>query len=167
MSRPTVEVLIDRGPARRGDIPAPARLVEFARLALGESSCELNLRVVSAVESQRLNAQFRGKQRPTNVLSFPADLPPDWPIQLLGDLALCADVIAREAQEQNKGIEAHWAHMVIHGCLHLLGLDHQTATEAAQMEAREIELLAQLGFANPYEIIDDSTQANRSNQRQS
>jgi probable rRNA maturation factor len=78
-------------------------------------------------------------------------------------LALCADVIAREAEEQSKPVEAHWAHMVIHGCLHLLGLDHQTDTEAAQMEAREIALLAKLGFANPYQIIDDSPQANRSN----
>lgn len=163
MSQPMVQVLIDRGPAQRGDVPVPARLVEFARLALGESVCELNLRVVSALESQRLNAQFRGKQRPTNVLSFPAELPPNWPVDLLGDLALCADVIAREAEEQSKPLEAHWAHMVIHGCLHLLGLDHQTDTEAAQMEAREIALLAKLGFANPYQIIDDSPQANRSN----
>lgn len=163
MSQPEIQVLIDRGPAQRDDLPAPSQLVQFARLALGELSCELNIRVVSAAESQRLNAQFRAKHRPTNVLSFPAELPPDWPINILGDLALCADVIAREAQEQAKSPQAHWAHMVIHGCLHLLGFDHQSDADAATMEAREIALLAELGFANPYEIIDDSSQANWSN----
>ncbi len=144
-------------PASEADIPSDARLREFARLALEGAAGELNLRIVSAVESQRLNSQFRGKAKPTNVLSFPAELPEDFPVAILGDLALCAAVIRREAAEQGKSPEAHWAHMIIHGCLHLRGYDHQDDDEAERMEARETALLATLGFADPYLFTEEST----------
>ena len=104
-------------------------------------------------EGQSLNHTYRGKDYATNVLSFPADLPPELDLPLLGDLVVCAPVVAREATEQHKQLNAHWAHMVIHGCLHLLGYDHIDDAEADEMEALERELLAQLGIADPY--LDD------------
>jgi probable rRNA maturation factor len=105
---------------------------------------ELTIRVVGAAESRRLNRTWRGKDKPTNVLSFTADAP------VLGDLAICAPVVAREAREQGKSPAAHWAHMVVHGVLHLLGYDHENDRDAARMEARETKILAQLGMPNPY-----------------
>ncbi|HJY38005.1 MAG TPA: rRNA maturation RNase YbeY [Steroidobacteraceae bacterium] len=105
---------------------------------------ELTIRVVGAAESRRLNRTWRGKDKPTNVLSFAADAP------VLGDLAICAPVVAREAREQGKSPAAHWAHMVVHGVLHLLGYDHENDRDAARMEARETKILAQLGMPNPY-----------------
>ena len=97
------------------------------------------------------NARYRHKPGPTNVLSFPfeADIPLEVP--LLGDLVICAAVVEREAREQDKPIEAHWAHMLVHGTLHLLGYDHVTDAQAHEMETTEIQLLQQLGFSNPYE----------------
>lgn len=112
---------------------------------------EMTLRIVDEEESQSLNAQFRGKNKPTNVLSFSysdEEMPSQDP--LLGDLVLCAPVIKKEALEQHKTMEAHWAHMVIHGSLHLLGYDHETSEQAEKMEPLEIALLNTLGFANPY-----------------
>ena len=105
---------------------------------------ELTIRVVGAAESRRLNRTWRGKDKPTNVLSFAADAP------VLGDLAICAPVVAREAREQGKSPAAHWAHMVVHGVLHLLGYDHENDRDAERMEARETKILAQLGMPNPY-----------------
>lgn len=141
----SLEISVQRRVPPRG-IPSPTRLKGYARLALGDHRGECTLRIVDPLESQRLNRDFRGKDNPTNVLSFPYEAP-----GLIGDVVLCAAVIAREAEEQGKTVPAHWAHLVIHGCLHLIGYDHETPEEAAQMEAREIALLAQLGFANPYE----------------
>jgi probable rRNA maturation factor len=105
---------------------------------------ELTIRVVGAAESRRLNRTWRGKDKPTNVLSFTGDAP------VLGDLAICAPVVAREAREQGKSPAAHWAHMVVHGVLHLLGYDHENDRDAQRMEARETKILAQLGMPNPY-----------------
>ncbi len=153
MSAATIQILRDV-PANEAGVPVDAWLEQAARLALGEAEGELNLRIINAVESQRLNAQFRGKHKPTNVLSFPAEVPEDFPVALIGDLALCAAVIRREAEEQGKTTDAHWAHMVIHGCLHLLGYDHQDDAEAEEMEARETALLASLGIADPYLSTD-------------
>lgn len=124
-------------------------------LALGAASDhELTIRVVDEAEGRELNRTWRNKDYATNVLSFTADLPAELNLPLLGDLVICAPVVSREAKEQNKTTQAHWAHMVIHGCLHLLGHDHLVDTEAEAMEALERTLLEQLGIADPY-IEDD------------
>lgn len=112
---------------------------------------EITIRVVGFDESQALNAQYRHQDKPTNVLSFPSELPPELQIPLLGDLVVCAGVVEREASEQGKSLCAHWAHMVVHGTLHLLGYDHESDTEAEEMEALETRILSQLGFPAPYE----------------
>ncbi len=112
---------------------------------------EITIRVVDFDESQTLNAQYRHQNKPTNVLSFPSELPPELQIPLLGDLVVCAGVVAREAAEQGKSPVAHWAHMVVHGTLHLLGYDHESDAEAEVMEALETHILSQLGFPAPYE----------------
>ena len=116
-----------------------------------------NTRLVTSVlftgddEVHELNREWRGKDKPTNVLSFPFEAPPGVDIPLLGDIIICAAVVEHEASEQGKALEAHWAHMVIHGTLHLLGYDHIEEGEAEEMEGLEIRLLAGLGYANPYE----------------
>jgi probable rRNA maturation factor len=115
---------------------------------------ELSLRLADIPEITQLNTRFRGQAKATNVLSFPADVPPDIPVPLLGDIVICTDVVRREAEEQGKTLPAHWAHMTIHGTLHLLGYDHIDDEEAEAMEALEISILAGLGFPNPYAISD-------------
>lgn len=133
------------------DVPDEDSFRRWAGLALqSKPGHELTIRVVDEAESRDLNQQYRGKDYPTNVLSFPADLPPELNIPLLGDLVICAQVVAREAQEQDKPLQAHWAHMVMHGCLHLIGYDHIEDTEAEQMETLERQLLAQLDISDPY-----------------
>jgi probable rRNA maturation factor len=113
----------------------------------------MTIRVVGAGESRRLNRAWRGKDKPTNVLSFPAQ---DESFQHmgepvpLGDLAICAPIVAREAREQAKPARAHWAHMVVHGVLHLVGYDHENDADADQMEGEEISILERMGFDNPY-----------------
>jgi probable rRNA maturation factor len=116
---------------------------------------ELTIRITDEAESRELNNEYRGKDYPTNVLSFPFEAPPEVPIPLLGDLVICAPVVFREASEQGKTAEAHWAHMVIHGCLHLLGYDHINDDEAEEMENIERHIMANLGFADPY-LEEDS-----------
>jgi len=117
----------------------------------GREDAELTLRLVDTGESQELNSRYRGKDGPTNVLSFPAELPPGIDFPLLGDIVICAPLVQKEAEVQGKSLKAHWAHLVIHGVLHLLGLDHQEEQAAHEMEAIEAELLFSLGFPNPYE----------------
>jgi probable rRNA maturation factor len=119
-----------------------------------DADTELVIRIVDEAESASLNELYRHKSGPTNVLSFPFEPPPGMGVKdiaLLGDVVICAPVVLREAVIQGKSLEAHWAHMVIHGALHLLGCDHQDDDSAATMEALEIRLLGDLGFANPYE----------------
>lgn len=111
---------------------------------------ELSIRVIDEAESQSLNSRYRDRPYATNVLAFPATLPDELGLPLLGDLAICRDVIEREAREQGKEPEAHWAHMVVHGTLHLLGYDHQTRTQAHAMEGLEVQVLQRLGYADPY-----------------
>jgi conserved hypothetical protein TIGR00043 len=138
---------------RDAEVPAPSRLRSYARAALGDARGELTLRVVDEAESAELNGRFRGKPVPTNVLSFHYDAEPlegAPQVEVLGDLVLCAPVIAREAAEQGKPPTAHWAHMVVHGVLHLLGQDHHGDDEAAHMEQCERAILASLGFPDPY-----------------
>jgi probable rRNA maturation factor len=175
-------VSVQYAASRRG-IPHSSSLAGWARAAFIASkparskrspAANLTIRVVGAAESRVLNRTWRGKDKPTNVLSFPAmetglgpeawgqgqngkakharGLPPrPMPHDLeLGDLAICAPVVAREAREQSKAVKAHWAHMVVHGVLHLLGYDHVNARDADVMEAREVAILKRFGYANPY-----------------
>lgn len=131
--------------------------VQAARETLGQSApCELTIRVVDATESQALNHSYRGKPSPTNVLSFPVDDDLPLEIPLLGDLVLCWSVIETEAQAQKKTIQAHVAHLTVHGVLHLYGYDHQTDEEADHMESLEIGILEKLGYANPYRSEEDA-----------
>ncbi|TNC91561.1 MAG: rRNA maturation RNase YbeY [Thalassolituus sp.] len=135
-------------------LPTEEQLTLWASTALrGRTEFEepeLTIRLTDEEESQALNSEYRGKDKPTNVLSFPFEIPPSVPLELLGDLIICIGVVEQEAQEQAKTIEAHWAHMVIHGCLHLLGYDHIKDDEAEEMEALERDLLASLGYPDPY-----------------
>lgn len=133
-------------------LPDAAQLQHWATLALqGEQPMEVTIRIVDEPESQELNNAYRGKDKPTNVLSFPFEAPPGIEINLLGDLVICAPVVNREALEQHKTQEAHWAHMVIHGMLHLQGYDHIEDEDATIMESIEIKLLRELGYPDPYE----------------
>ncbi len=112
---------------------------------------DISVRIIDEDESRQLNHQYRNIDKPTNVLSFPCDLPEEVDIPLLGDLAICSPVVAREAKEQGKALESHWAHMVVHGTLHLLGFDHIEDSEAEHMESIETSILTSLGYAAPYE----------------
>ncbi len=140
-------------------LPSDAQLKRWVLMALGDKSgvTELVIRIVEVAESAALNDTYRNKKTATNVLSFPFEAPEGiTPLPLLGDLVICATVVAREAKEQHKALHAHWAHMVIHGVLHLLGYDHIEDVDAAVMEKLEIELLASLGYSDPY--IENGTQ---------
>ena len=133
-------------------IPSEDAIRQWVLQALPEENkgAELTVRIVDEAEITALNHQYRGKDGPTNVLSFPYDGIPGVASELLGDIVICAPVVASEAIAQHKPLDAHWAHIVVHGVLHLLGYDHQHDDHAHQMEAREAELLASLGYANPY-----------------
>ena len=158
---PVVEVQVAAG---RPWIPARAALERWASAAYGAALASsgstrrraavaprrLCIRIVGPAASRRLNREYRGKDKPTNVLSFPASSEEREHGDSLGDLVICAAVVQREAREQGKPAPAHWAHMVVHGVLHLQGFDHETRAEAATMETRERELLAALGFPDPY-----------------
>lgn len=116
---------------------------------------ELTIRFVDEKESAELNEQYRHKNGSTNILSFPFDAPAEVELNLLGDLIICADVVKKEARQQKKEELAHWAHMVIHGTLHLLGYDHLTDEQASVMEAKEIKILSQLGYTDPYRKTEE------------
>lgn len=135
------------------DLPAEADILRWVAAAVGDAmeEAQLTVRITDEAEIRELNATYRGKDYATNVLSFPFEAPPGVDIPLLGDIVVCAAVVAREAAEQEKPLQAHWAHMVIHGTLHLLGYDHIEEADAEEMEGLEIALLADLGYANPYE----------------
>jgi probable rRNA maturation factor len=133
------------------DLPTPGQLTAWVSAArLDENQGSIVIRIVDEPESRQLNRDYRGKDRPTNVLSFPFEPPPGIPEEHLGDLVICAPIVFREAQEQHKQPEAHWAHMVVHGVLHLQGLDHQNSEEAEEMESLERHILARLGYSDPY-----------------
>ena len=136
------------------DIPTSSELERWANVVLayeGASEQEVTVRFTDEVESQALNFEYRGKEKPTNVLSFPFEAPPGIEINLLGDLVICAPVISREAKEQQKAVVNHYAHMTVHGLLHLMGYDHIEDADAEEMESKEIEILAQLGIDDPYQ----------------
>lgn len=133
-------------------LPEEADFEHWAGTAwLGEDPSEVTIRIVASDESAALNSQYRGKSGPTNVLSFPFEAPAGITVPLAGDLIICASVVEKEAAEQQKTLTEHWAHMVVHGMLHLQGYDHIDDDDAEVMEALEIRLLGQLGFSNPYE----------------
>lgn len=131
--------------------PSVAELQNWADIALRDATAaQVTIRIVNEDESRELNHQYRGKDKSTNVLSFPMDLPEELNLPMQGDLVICAAVVAREAHEQHKPLKHHWAHMVIHGMLHLQGYDHENDADAEEMESLEKQLLQQLGISNPY-----------------
>jgi len=137
----------------QGAIPSEADLRRWCELGLRQRTAdsELTIRLVDEPEGRELNRTWRQKDYATNVLSFPAEVPDGLlDIPLLGDLVICVPVLEREAVEQGKTLQAHWAHLVIHGCLHLLGYDHIDDDEAEEMESIERQLLAELGHTDPY-----------------
>jgi len=140
--------------ADKGLAPKASLLRKWAEAALQKksASAEVTLRLVDIAEMTKLNAVYRHKQGPTNVLSFPFVAPEivAEDIPYLGDIVICSDIVNQEATEQGKTQEAHWAHMVVHGIFHLLGYDHETDVKAATMETLEIDTLQTLGFTNPY-----------------
>lgn len=148
-----LELAVRYGLARTG-LPGPTSFRRWADVALRgahrRKATELSIRIVNATEAAALNRQFRGRDYATNVLSFPVEPPPGVNWALIGDLALCAPVVLREAAEQGKSARDHWAHLTIHGVLHLLGYDHIESQEAEAMEALETSLLSSLGIADPY-----------------
>ncbi len=142
-------------------LPSDEVLTLWAQTAITDfkQETELSIRLVDNAESQQLNGEYRGKDKPTNVLSFPFEMPPelegvDEIDHLIGDLVICVPVVAAEAHLQNKTFNDHFAHMVIHGCLHLLGYDHIKDEEAEIMENLERQILARLEIADPYLIND-------------
>ena len=147
-----LDVSVHYGLPRTG-LPAAVSFRKWVAAALAGRirEADLAIRIVATKEGRALNRHYRGKDYATNVLSFPADLPEGVKLPLLGDLVLCAPVIAREAREQKKPLAAHYAHMTVHGALHLLGWDHEDAHDAECMERLEREILADLGVEDPYE----------------
>ena len=133
-------------------LPTVEQIEQWATAAVQPQSdeVEMTVRIVDEAESHELNLNYRGKDRPTNVLSFPFECPDEVELPLLGDLVICRQVVEREAQEQEKPLMAHWAHMVVHGSLHLLGYDHIEDDEAEEMESLEAQIMTGLGFADPY-----------------
>lgn len=149
------EVHVSYALPRRG-IPSAASFRQWTAAALTaanrKQSSELSIRVVDAREGRALNHRYRGKDSATNVLSFTAQLPPGIESPLLGDIVICSPIVIREAREQNKKLRDHYAHLTVHGVLHLLGFDHQNAKDAQRMEALETRILAGLGVADPYRL---------------
>lgn len=139
-------------------IPQNEQFIQWTNAALTKelADAEVTIRIVDEKEARDLNKQWRGKDYATNVLSFPIDEEIADGTTLLGDIVICAPIVKQETEEQNKMIEAHWAHLVIHGILHLQGLDHENDAEANIMETKEISILSQFGYANPYENCHES-----------
>ena len=133
-------------------LPTAEQIEQWATAAVQPQSdeVEMTVRIVDEAESHALNLNYRGKDRPTNVLSFPFECPDEVELPLLGDLVICRQVVEREAQEQDKPLMAHWAHMVVHGRLHLLGYYQIEDEEAEEMESLETQIMMELGFADPY-----------------
>lgn len=145
------------------DVPDSAFIQQCCDIALQNNTqtSELSVAIVSLEKIRQLNFDYRQKDKPTNVLSFESVVPPELNEQrlMLGDIVLCPAVIRAEAHDQNKLLRAHWAHMLIHGMLHLQGYDHIEPDDADQMESLEVQLLAKLGYPDPYRSIDDNDEA--------
>lgn len=136
-------------------LPHPSQFREWVGNTLDESfdDVEMTIRIVDVEEMTELNETYRKKQGPTNVLSFPAEIDPEFNLPLLGDIIICAPVVQEEADRAQIDLLAHWAHMVVHGTLHLIGYDHIIKEEAEVMEKREKQILTELGFPDPYGAI--------------
>ena len=145
-------------------LPAENEVREWVQGALpaGREQAEVSVRIVDEAEARALNEQFRSKTYAPNVLSFPADLPPGLDLDILGDIALCAPVALAEAHDQHKSNRQHFAHLLIHGTLHLLGFDHEREDDAETMEQAEREILATFGFPDPYLVTADTDACARS-----
>ncbi len=147
----TVRVNIQYAVEGLDTLPSIETFRKWAEAAVDTNeSAELVIRVVDSKESEKLNRTYRDKPGPTNVLSFPFEPPPQIESCYLGDVVICASVVTREAMEQGKDEPSHWAHLVVHGILHLRGYDHQTPREALVMESREREIMTHLGYPDPY-----------------
>lgn len=139
------------------DLPDQQILTKWVDAVLAyHSDKELTIRLVDIKESQQLNLTWRQRDYPTNVLSFSFECPPEVDLPLLGDIIICVPLVVIEATDQHKSLEAHWAHLVIHGTLHLLGYDHIEDQPAKIMEDIEVKTLQELGYPNPYHLIDPS-----------
>ena len=152
MSKPSIKIDLQND-SDLPNVPGERQLASWVEQALQQAypGLEQSIRVVDEVESRQLNKAYRGKDRSTNVLSFPSEQSELLDYDYLGDLVICAVVVEAEALQQGKSLTAHWAHMIVHGMLHLQGYDHLDESEAEQMEALEIEILAALGHTNPYQ----------------
>ncbi|RDS84541.1 rRNA maturation RNase YbeY [Dyella monticola] len=154
MTESLATVHLSYGHSRAG-LPAPVSFRRWVNAALAGARhrrpAELSIRIVGTREGRTLNRTYRGKDYATNVLSFPTELPPGMRLPLLGDIAICAPVVRREASEQGKEATHHWAHLTVHGVLHLLGYDHIVEAEAVRMEVLETRILKGLGIADPYQ----------------
>ena len=150
MNRVDVQIV-----CQSASMPASRQLAAWAENILKSriEDFEMVVRIVDQPESARLNERFRSRKGPTNVLSFCCDRLEGIPLNILGDVVICAPVVEQEAREQGKSIEAHWAHMIVHGVLHLLGYDHIEGLKAAEMEAEESKLLSKFGFPDPYDEV--------------
>ena len=163
----TTTVFIDN--CSDDEAPEPHSIQCWVEAAIADrmDEAELSIRIVSTDEAAGLNTQYRGKQGATNVLSFPADLPEVVALPLLGDIVLCAPLVLKEAQEQGKSTQAHWAHLIIHGTLHLLGYDHIDETDAEKMEILETSILGSLNYPAPYSTDSNPhTNSNNGNENQ-
>jgi len=147
-----VQYALDDASEDDGELPSSEDFRRWAAAALADRcpTGEMTLRVVGLEEGAALNRTYRRRNGPTNVLSFPVETPAEMDPPLLGDIVICASVVRREAEEQHKTLQAHWAHMTVHGTLHLLGYDHQESEEAEIMEHLERDILAGLGYPDPY-----------------
>lgn len=154
MSEPLATVHLSYGIPRAG-LPSPVSFRRWVEAALAGARrrrpAELSIRIVGTREGRTLNRSYRDKDYATNVLSFPTDLPPGVRLPLLGDIAICAPVVRREANEQGKPAAHHWAHLTVHGVLHLLGYDHIAEAEAVRMESLETRILRGMGIPDPYQ----------------
>jgi len=147
---------------KSSSLPTEEQISTWVNSALSrhETDGGLTVRITDEAEITELNRDYRNQDKPTNVLSFPMDLSTELSeeigISMLGDIVICAPVVEKEATEQNKPLQSHWAHMVIHGTLHLLGYDHIEDEEAEEMESLEIEIMHELGYKDPYQQLEDS-----------
>jgi probable rRNA maturation factor len=162
-----MNVLVDIQNATAESVPDEGDIRSWITAAVtavrpdGEAPCEISVRLVDDAEMVELNGRYRDKPQPTNVLSFPCEVPDELELPLLGDIVICAPVVRREAEQQGKTLSAHWAHMAIHGTLHLLGYDHVEDDDAQQMESLESNILATMGLPCPYNHLPVNEPAQR------